>query len=83
MGPLNQQLSALRAEKDAGRDPEVTAVMNASTEDLRARDILSGMRQVADPAPLFARPNLDGKSVRLRNLIKQGPTVVSFFRGRW
>lgn len=80
---LNAQLAALRAEKDAARPPAATAIMNSATEALRASDILDGVPKVGDHAPLFARPNLDGRTIRLDALLKKGPTIVSFFRGRW
>lgn len=82
-GSLREQLAALRAEKDAARSPEATAIMNRATESLRASGILQGVPGVGDRAPLFARPDLDGKTVRLDSLLKKGPTIVSFFRGRW
>jgi hypothetical protein len=83
MSTLNEQLAALRAEKDAARPPEYTAIMNRATSDLAATDILAGVPGVGDRAPIFARPKLDGETVRLRSLIRKGPVVVSFFRGRW
>lgn len=83
MPSLNDQLAALRAEKDAARDPAYTAIMNRATEELASTDILDGVPGVGARAPLFARPNLDGETVRLRSLLRKGPVVVSFFRGRW
>ncbi len=83
MPTLNEQLAALKAEKDAKRDPAYTAVMNRATQELAASDILDGVAKVGEPAPLFARPNLAGETVRLRSLLRQGPVIVSFFRGRW
>ncbi len=83
MESLNERLAALLAEKEAARDPAATALMNRSTDDLRASGILGVVRSVGDAAPLFARPNLEGTTVRLRTLLKRGPVVISFFRGRW
>ena len=83
MPTLNEQLAEARAERDAARNPEWTAIMNRATADLAASDILDGVPGVGDRAPLFARPNLDGESVRLRSLLRRGPVVASFFRGRW
>ena len=83
MESLNERLAALLAEKEATRDPAATALMNRSTDDLRASGILGGVRSVGDTAPLFARPNLEGTTVRLRTLLKRRPVVISFFRGRW
>ena len=83
MDTLAEKLLALKTEKAAARNPDWTAVMDRATEDLAATDILEGVPRVGDRAPHFARPNLDGDTVRLTSLIKRGPTVLSFFRGRW
>jgi hypothetical protein len=83
MGSLNESLAALKAAREAKRDPSATALMNQATEDLRASGILDGVRPVGSTAPLFARPNLEGATVRLRTLLQRGPVVLSFFRGRW
>ena len=83
MGSLNESLAALKAAGEAKRDPAVTAMMNEATEDLRASGIWDGVRSVGSTAPLFARPNLDGSTVRLQTLLQHGPVVLSFFRGRW
>lgn len=83
MESLNESLAALKAKGVAARDPAEVALMMRATDDLRASGILDGVRSVGDTAPLFARPNLDGETVRLRTLLKQGPVVISFFRGRW
>ncbi len=83
MGPLNQRLAEKRAKGEAKRAPEVIAVMNGATEALRESGIMEGVPRVGDRAAQFARPNLDGSTVRLRTLLKRGPVVLSFFRGRW
>jgi len=83
MPTLGEQLAALRAEKDAKRDPAYTAVMRRATADLAASGILDRVAKVGERAPLFARPNLASETVRLRSLIRRGPVIVSFFRGRW
>ncbi len=83
MPTLNEQLSALRAEKEAARDPAVTAVMRRQIQELAASGIMDRVARVGDQAPLFARPNLKGETVRLRSLLRDGPVVMSFFRGRW
>ncbi len=83
MESLNERLAALRAQKEQGRDPEATALMNRATDDLRASGILAGVNSVGEAAPLFARPNLEGETIRLRSLLERGPVIVSFFRGRW
>ncbi|WP_420442617.1 hypothetical protein [Candidatus Palauibacter sp.] len=57
--------------------------MSDGTEALRSSGILDGILEVDDRAPLFARPSVAGPTVRLKTLLKRGPVVLSFFRGRW
>lgn len=83
MGPLNTKLRKLREEKEAKRDPAATALMSRATEELRASRIIDGIVGVGEPAPAFARPGVDGETVRLSALLRRGPAVLSFFRGRW
>ena len=82
-GPLCRRLSEMRAEKEAARPAAATAIMNAGTEALRASGILDRVPQPGDRTPLFARPSVAGPTVRLQSLLKRGPVVLSFFRGRW
>ncbi len=82
-GPLNERLAEMRAKGEAKRPAEVTAIMEGAAEDLRISGILDGVIGVGQRAPLFARPNLEGRTVRLRSLLKRGPVWLSFFRGRW
>ncbi len=83
MSSLKEALAAARAEKDAKRDPAVTEIFNRATADLAASEVMGRVLGVGDRAPLFARPNLAGTTVRLEGLLKKGPVVLSFFRGRW
>lgn len=83
MPTLAEQLAAQREKGAAATPPEVRAVMAAATAEVRDGWDASGMPSVGDTAPGFARPGLDGKTVHLRNLVRSGPVVASFFRGRW
>lgn len=83
MPSLNDRLSALKAEKDGKRDPAATAIMDGATEALRRSGATDRAVAVGVTAPLFARPDLNGDTVRLSSLLRGGPVVLSFFRGRW
>lgn len=83
MSTLAAELRRIREAGDAKRPPELTAVMKRATADLQASGITAHIPQVGDRAPLFARPDLTGATVRLSALLRRGPVVVSFFRGRW
>ena len=82
-GPLARRLTEIREAGAAKRPPEVTATLKRATEGLRASGILDRVPSVGDRAPVFARPNLAGDTVRLQATLRKGPVVLSFFRGRW
>ena len=83
MATLAARLDQIREAGDAKRNPEWTAIMKQGTADLIASGIADKACGVGDVAPAFARPNLDQKTVRLSALVRRGPVVLSFFRGRW
>ena len=83
MSTLAQTLKRIREAGAAKRDPAITRKLVRGTADLKASGILDGTVQAGDRAPLFARPNLGHDTVRLARALRNGPAVVSFFRGRW
>ena len=80
---LAGQLCSMKLERDGVRNPQFTEVMDRATAELKASDILDGVLGVGDRTIDFALPNLEGNPISLSSLLTQGPTVVSFFRGRW
>ncbi len=83
MPTLAETLDRIRNTGAAKRDPAVTAVLRSCTANLAASGIMDGIVKAGDGAPLFARPNLEHRTIRLARLLKDGPVVLSFFRGRW
>ena len=63
--------------------PEAVAVMQKATEDLKNSRILDKVLKVGESAPEFSLPNENGNLVELKNLLSQGPLVISFYRGQW
>jgi hypothetical protein len=80
---LQARLDAIREAAKARIPAEIRAVMERSTEDLRASGILDRVARVGQPAPEFALPDTTGATVRLAELRARGPVVLSFYRGRW
>ena len=80
---LAETLDRIREAGEAKRPPEWTAVMKRAVADLAASDILDAAVGVGDEAPSFSRPNLRFETVRSGAVLKEGPVVLSFFRGRW
>jgi peroxiredoxin len=80
---LREQLQArLRAGKE--RFPaDVLAVMERATRDLEESGQATRAVTVGEKAPGFALPNATGATVILDALLRQGPVVLSFYRGGW
>jgi hypothetical protein len=58
-------------------------IMQSAAQDLAKSEITERCLKVGDMAPDFDLPNALGKSVALRELLKKGPVVLSFYRGGW
>jgi len=80
---LEEKLAAIREMAKTRQPPEVRAVMQKATEDLRASGIMDRVVKVGAPAPDFTLPNMTGQPVSLSVLRTRGPVVLSFYRGRW
>ncbi|UEP60143.1 peroxiredoxin-like family protein [Acidithiobacillus ferriphilus] len=59
---------------------EVLAAASASLAQSHLEQYTLGVGAVA---PDFCLPNVDGKSVCLRDALAKGPVVISFYRGGW
>ena len=63
--------------------PETVAAMNRATAELKASGIEARALTIGDRAPDFALFNQDHVEVSSKDLRRQGPLVISFFRGHW
>lgn len=80
---LEQQIAAYRAEFARTAPPERQALYEAKIEELRASFAIENAIGPNDRAPEFSLPDARGKSVSLSALLRDGPVVVSFYRGGW
>jgi hypothetical protein len=80
---LKEQLDAIKAQSKARIPPEAQAIMQRSTEELRASGILARVPKIGSRAPDFTLPDAGGRPVGLQGLLAKGPVVLSFYRGRW
>jgi hypothetical protein len=80
---LQDTLDRIREAAKSRIPPETRAVMERSTEELRASGIMQRVARVGDAAPDFTLPNATGAAIRLADLRARGPVVLSFYRGRW
>jgi hypothetical protein len=80
---LHEQLQAIKAKSAAMITTEVAAAMKKAFDELKQNKVLEKALRVGDTAPEFALPNFDGKIVSSEGLLKQGPLVILFYRGKW
>jgi hypothetical protein len=88
MSNLNQRLQEFKSTFESGAapyhvTPEVVATMHRATEELKASGIEGRALKVGARAPEFSLFNQDHVQVSSAELLRQGPLVVSFFRGHW
>ena len=63
--------------------PDIVATMHRATAELTASGIEGRALKIGDHAPDFTLFNQDHVEVSSRDVLRQGPMVVSFFRGHW
>ena len=88
MASLQARLDEFRKAFESGAPPynaphEVIETMHRATAELKASGIESQALKVGDHAPSFSLFNQDHVKVASADLLRQGPLVVSFFRGHW
>ncbi|MBN1916497.1 MAG: dienelactone hydrolase family protein [Verrucomicrobia bacterium] len=80
---LQPKLDEIGPRSRAGSSAETRAVFAAAIDKLAKSGILEKATNVGDTAPLFELPDASGKTVKLADLLKQGPVVIAWYRGGW
>jgi peroxiredoxin len=85
---LQDKLDAFRANFEAGGAPYnapswVHEPMHRATDELIASGLAKKSLKVGDKAPSFILKDSEGKEVSSAALLKEGPLVVTFYRGIW
>jgi peroxiredoxin len=70
-------------QKLLGQNAEVRAAYEATVAELAQRGFVEHILAVGDSFPDVALPTADGDLVPLGDLWREGPLVVTFFRGEW
>lgn len=88
MSRLRDRLEEFKTTFESGDPPynatrEVVATMHRATAELKASGIENAALKVGDRAPDFSLFNQDHVRVVSTELLREGPLVVSFFRGHW
>ncbi|RYE29995.1 MAG: AhpC/TSA family protein [Hyphomicrobiales bacterium] len=80
---LGQELAAFRAEFARAAPEGRVALYEAKIEELRISFARNRAIGVGDEAPGFDLPGISGSRVVLDELLRQGPVVLTFYRGGW
>jgi hypothetical protein len=88
MASLQSRLDDFKRAFESGAPPynaprEVIEKMHRATAELKASGIEERGLRVGARAPGFSLFNQDHAQVTSADLLRQGPLVVSFFRGHW
>ncbi|MEM8733012.1 MAG: peroxiredoxin-like family protein [Planctomycetota bacterium] len=80
---LQEQLSQQKAAVVEQLPADIVEVMVRNTQELLDSGIEERAPKVGDQLAAFELPNQDGHTVKLAELLQQGPVVVTFYRGGW
>jgi hypothetical protein len=85
---LQERLNEFKKSFESGAPPynaprEAIETTHRATAELKATGIEDRALKVGDRAPDFKLFNQDHAELASADLLRQGPLIVSFFRGHW
>jgi peroxiredoxin len=80
---LDERLKALRTKESAETPDDLKNILSTELKALISSGQAKRAVKVGDKAPEFVLPDVDGNTVSSAALLKQGPLVVTFYRGFW
>ncbi|HWG51272.1 MAG TPA: peroxiredoxin-like family protein [Candidatus Acidoferrales bacterium] len=80
---LSKQLEELTIKLHALVPAERLAIIDREVEKLKSSGIAQRVVKVGDTAPAFELYDGDGMLWRSQELLRSGPLVIVFYRGRW
>jgi len=80
---LQEAIQAKKNEFQSSAPKEVLEVMGEALKKLKESGIEDRALKKGDTAPDFTLKNAGSELVNLKNLLKSGPVVLGFYRGRW
>lgn len=80
---LMAELERFRTMRDDVIPPGITSLMDRATAELIASGLEGRAAGIGDRAPGFSLPNALGEQVSLERMLREGPVVLSFYRGIW
>ncbi|MFH8610561.1 peroxiredoxin-like family protein [Streptomyces sp. NPDC018029] len=80
---LNAELRTFYDARQQQIPAEIRAIMQRAGEELESSGQADRALTTGAQAPGFSLPTATGKTVTLKELLPQGPVVLTFYRGAW
>ncbi len=80
---LTDELEALRAHYAVHMPADIAAVMSRADAELASSSLVTQALGAGALAPDFSLPDRNGRSIRLSRALRNGPVIISFYRGDW
>lgn len=80
---LSSQIDTFKASMGDKVPADVLTAMSKASQELAATGVAQRALQAGTHAPAFELPDAQGRNVRLDDLLKDGPVVLTFYRGQW
>ncbi|HLH08222.1 MAG TPA: peroxiredoxin-like family protein [Terriglobales bacterium] len=80
---LREELAERKRLMELYVPADTRAINERATEELRNSGVVDRALTVGDVAPEFTLADQDGQTVSSTALLRKGPLVVAFLRGRW
>ena len=80
---LQQQLDALNKRLSKTMNPAFLKNINEAISEINSSELIANAKNEGDQAPDFTLPDATGKQVHLYDLLKNGPVVLTWYRGNW
>lgn len=80
---IQEQLDDRKEAFEKRVSPEKAEENQLGVDTVRASGILGKALNVGDEAPDFTLTNAQGQAVTLSEILKQGPVVLTWYRGSW
>ena len=83
MSTLREHLERLKEASKTRIPPDARSVIERARDELKLSGIAERTLRVGQRAPEFSLSDANGSTVSSAELLKHGPLVVSFYRGKW
>lgn len=81
--PLQDAMNERQASSASKKPEKAKLTMQQATEELRASGIIEKAINEGGDYIDFELPNIEGKTVKISDKLKDGPVVLTFYRGGW